>query len=161
MIGWIFRRLKWFGLLAAIAPFAVGALEYNSVNLDNDMRANGIDAVAEIEGGTRTKRRRTGSSFSVNLSWKDAAGQMRMAEKVSISRSLADRIIKDDQLVTDTIKIRYLPNEPGRKPVIAEAVGSGGDPLKAGATMAAYFVPTAVLGALLFVFLRRRERAAA
>jgi hypothetical protein len=157
MFGFLARRLKWLGLLAALSPFAIGPIEYMSTQSTNEMRANGVEATADIEGGTRTKRRRSGTSFSINLSWKDKAGQTRTAEKVSIGRSLADKLIRDDALVVDTIKIKYLPNQPETAPVVVEELGAGGDPLTAAATMVGYTLPISLVGGLVFWLLRRRD----
>jgi hypothetical protein len=153
MFGFIARRLKWFALLAALSPVAVGPMEYVSVLDTNEMRTDGIETTAEIEGGTRTKRRRSGTSFSINLSWKDQSGATRTAEKVHI----ADKIIRNDALVVDTIKIKYLPNQPEKAPVVADELGAGGDPLTAAATMVGYTLPISLVGGLLFWFLRRRD----
>jgi phosphohistidine swiveling domain-containing protein len=157
MFGYIARRLKWLGLLAALSPFAVGPIAYMSTQDANEMRANGVEATAEIEGGTRSKRRRSGTSFSINLSWKDQAGQTRTAEKVHIGRSLADKIIRDDALIVETIKIKYLPNQPEKAPVAVEEMSAGGDPLTAAATMVGITLPISVVGGLVFWFLRRRD----
>ena len=161
MIGWLLSRIKWLGLLGAAAPFLFAFISYSSTADENEMRANGVEAVAEIEGGTRTKRRRSGTSFSVNLAWKDKAGKEIKAESVSVGRGVADRIIRGDQLVVDTIKIRYLPDDLSKKPVIAEELGEGGDPIMKALTMFGIMTPTAILGGLLFFFLHRRERRAA
>ena len=161
MIGWLLSRIKWLGLLAAGAPFLFGPMEYMSATDTNEMRANGVEAVAEIEGGKKTTRRRSGTSFSVNLAWKDKSGKEIKAEGVKIGSSVASRIIRNDMLVEDTIKIRYLPDDPSKAPVIASELGEGGDPIMMALTTAGIFTPTAILGGLLFFFLHRREKRAA
>ena len=159
MIGWILRRLKWLGLLGVFAPVIIAPAEYMSTDRANEMQRNGVEAVAEIEGGTRTKRRRSGTSFSLNLSWADKAGQVRTAEKVSIPKSLADQLIKDDQLISDKIKIRYLPDDPAREPVIVgQFERNTGDPVTNALTMFAGALPISIIGGLIFWTLRRRER---
>ena len=161
MIGWLLSRIKWLGLLAAGAPFLFGPIEYMSVTDQNEMRKDGVEAVAEIEGGKKTTRRRSGTSFSVNLAWKDKSGKDRKADGIKVSTSVANRIIRGDALVVDTIKIRYLPDDLSKAPVIAEDLGEGGDPVMKGLTAFGLFTPTAILGGLLFFFLHRRQKRAA
>jgi hypothetical protein len=159
MMGWILRRVKWLTLALMAAPFIVAFVAYSGASETNEMRKDGVEAVADIEGGKRTKRRRSGTSFSLNLSWKDQAGKDRTATGVSIPRAVADRLIVDDALVADTIRIVYLPNDPERKPVLAETLGKGGaEPVTESLTAALSMVPTALIGGALFFFLRRREQ---
>jgi hypothetical protein len=158
MIGFLLRRFKWLALLSTLLPFGLGPMEYVSTQDANEMRANGVEAVADIDGGTRTKRRRSGTSFSINLSWKDAAGKTRTAEKVSIGRSLADKLIRDDQLIVDKIKIRYLPLQPETAPVAVEELRAGGDPLTNALQLAGATLPISLVGGLIFFFMHRRDR---
>jgi hypothetical protein len=162
MISWILSRLKWLGLLGAVSPFIVGGLEYNSASIASDFATNGVEVMADVDGGTRTKRRRTGTSFSLDMSWKDKAGQTLTAEKVSIPRDLADRIIVNDQLTVDKIKILYIPDRPGRKAVVATANARNvAEPVGAALKMFGMFLPVSLIGGALFYFLRRREQQSA
>jgi hypothetical protein len=159
MIAWILSRLKWLGLLAAVSPFVVGGLEYNSASTASDFAKNGVEVMADVDGGTRTKRRRSGTSFSLDLSWQDKAGKTQRAEKVSIPRDMADRIIVNDQLTVDKIKILYIPDDPSMKPVVAGANARNvAEPVGAALGVFATFLPISLLGGALFYFLRRREQ---
>lgn len=162
MISWILSRLKWIGLLAGLSPFIVSGLEYNSASIASEFAKSGVEVDAEVDGGTRTKRRRTGTSFTLDLSWKDKAGKVQRAEKVSIPRDIADRIIANDQLTVDKIKILYLPDAPHRAPVVASANARHvAEPGSAALKMFGAFIPVGLIGGGLFWFLRRRERQAA
>lgn len=159
MISWILNRLKWVGLLAGLSPFIAGGLEYNSASIASDFATNGVETEADIDGGTRTKRRRSGTSFSLDLSWKDKAGKVQRAEKVSIPRDIADRIIQNDQLTIDKIKILYIPDDLSKTPVVAAANSRNvAEPVSAAAKMFGMLLPIGLMGGALFWFLRRREQ---
>jgi hypothetical protein len=159
MIAWILSRLKWLGLLGAVSPFLVGGLEYNSASTASDFAKNGVEVMADVDGGTRTKRRRSGTSFSLDLSWKDKDGKTQRAEKVSIPRDMADRLIVNDQLTVDKIKILYIPDDPSKTPVVASANARNvAEPIGAALRMFGLFLPVGLIGAALFYFLRRREQ---
>jgi hypothetical protein len=158
MIGWLFRRIKWVALATVFLPFLFGYAIYTTTIDTNEMLKDGVETVAQIDGGKRRTGRRSGTSFSLNLTWKDQAGRSRTATSVSIPRELADKIIIDDLLTVDTLKIRYLPNDSSRKPVLADSVGQGGDPIQAGLTAGAATLPISLLGLVVFWFLRRRDQ---
>jgi hypothetical protein len=157
MLGFLWRNLKWVGLALTLSPLLLAFGGYTSAVDTNELLKDGVETVAEIEGGKRKTRRRSGSSFSLNLTWKDTTGKPRTATDVSISREIADTIIVNDLLTIDTIKIRYLPNNPDKKPVLASSVGPGGDPLAGALAGFTTALPIALLGGGLFWFLRRRE----
>lgn len=116
--GWIASKVKWLLLIAAIGGPVLAFFSWQDGERVRNIAANGIEAQASVEGATRTKRRRGGTSYSVDLAWKDAAGKDRMAEKISVSTQFANRIIRNDKLTVDTLKIKYLPDEPGKDAVI-------------------------------------------
>jgi hypothetical protein len=159
MIASLLRRLKWLGALAVLVPFLAAGFEYMSTEEANAFAMRGVETVAVIEGGKHRKGRRSGDSYSLDLAWKDGNGQIQRATGVHINRSLADQIIVADTLTRETLRIRYIPDEPERKPLILDN-GPGhpsGDPIRNAAAVFSTFAPVAVFGGLLFWWLRRRE----
>jgi hypothetical protein len=158
MLGWILRRIKWAALALLALPFLFAFISYTTTADTNEMLQDGVETVAQIEGGKRRTGRRSGTSFSLNLTWQDAQGKPRSATGVTIPRALADRIIVDDMLTIDTLKIRYLPNDTSKNPVLADGLGKVGNPIQAAVSAAATTLPMALLGGLVFWFLRRRDQ---
>jgi hypothetical protein len=110
------------------------------------------------KGATRTKRRRGGASYSVDLAWKDAAGKDRTAEKISISSEFANRIIRNDKLTVDVLKIKYLPDEPGKDAVIiADDANKQADQDSEMIYVGAGAGAIGILGSGLFFLLGRRR----
>jgi hypothetical protein len=162
MISWIMKRVKIFLWVMAVSPLLALGFSlfdaYYQYPKTKEVFDKGVETVANIEGGTRTKRRRSGTSFSVDLMWRDKAGNAR-AEKVRISNSLADKMIKDDTLIVDTLRIKYLESDPTAAPLIlAELPANGPTPPDDGFGMALTLLPLALVGAGGLYFLRRRER---
>lgn len=123
MLSWLFGKLKTLLLLAAVGgPALAGYMWWDETRI-KDIEQNGIEATATIDGATRTKRRRSGESYDVNLSWKDQKGQPRTASSVSVSRVFAGQIIRDDKIVRDTVKIKYLSDDLDATPVLIEDAG--------------------------------------
>jgi hypothetical protein len=118
IIGWIAGKIKWLLLIAAVGGPVVAYMSWQDGERVKKVVAEGIEAQASVEGATRTKRRRSGTSYTVDLAWKDASGQDRKAEKVSISHQFANRIISNDRLTVDTLPIKYLATEQGKDSVI-------------------------------------------
>lgn len=106
--GWIVGKLKYLLLIAAVGGPIVAWSSWEDGQRRREVEAKGQTATATIDGATRTKRRRSGTSYRVHLSWTDAAGQTHAAKDVPISRGMADRIIVDDRIQVDTLPIRYL-----------------------------------------------------
>ena len=164
MVAWILRRVKLLFLVMALVPVLLLGFSIYDANVaypqKRELFEKGTEVAAEIEGGTRTKRRRSGTSFSVNLAWKDKAGKPRTAEKVSIGTTLANRIIQNDVLTVDTLKIKYLEADPEAGIfVLADNPTTGpSPPFGLGAVLAG--LPVGLLGAAGFYFLRRREKRA-
>lgn len=165
MVAWIMKRVKLlFGLMAVSPLLLLGFSLYDTYSVYPERKElfdKGTEVAADIEGGTRTRRRRSGTSFSVNLAWKDKAGKVRKVDKVSISKSLADKIIQNDMLTVDTLKIKYLEADDAVAPfVLADNPATGPSP-PAGLEIAGFALPFALIGALGFYFIRRREQRAA
>lgn len=111
MLGWLFGKLKWILLIAAVGGPALAFFCWQDAQRRQDVMARGIEATASIDGATRTKRRRGGTSYKIDLSWNDAQGTARTAKEVGISTAYANRIIADNKLTADTTKIRYIADE--------------------------------------------------
>jgi hypothetical protein len=120
MISWFLGRVKWLFLLAAVGGPALAFMSYSEANEIKDVLANGQEATATIDGGTISKGRRSGTSYSINLTWTDKSGTKQVADKVKISSPFASKLIVGDKLVRDTVKIKYLANTPDVKPVVIE-----------------------------------------
>ncbi|WP_238253504.1 hypothetical protein [Methylorubrum podarium] len=75
--------------------------------------AMGLQTEATIDGATRVKRRRGGTTYTLDLSWTDGGGLKRKVEEVSVSPALAAQLIADNHLVVDRIPIKYIPGEAG------------------------------------------------
>jgi hypothetical protein len=161
MISWIMKRIKIFLWVMAVSPLLMlgfGPFDvYYLYPKTKEVFDKGVETVANIEGGTRTKRRRSGTSFSVDLTWKDKAGNAR-AEKVKISNALADKMIKDDALIVDTLRIKYLEGDPIAAPLVLAELPANGPTPPDGFDLALTLWPLALIGAGGLYALRRRER---
>jgi hypothetical protein len=159
MVAWILGKLKWLGLILALGPMAFAYFEYESAARDTLFAREGKEAVATIEGATKSTGRRRGTSYSANLSWRDDAGQTRRADKVSISSSLADKLFADNKIVRDSVKIRYIPNDPSASPMVTEErTPTVREPVRAVVNMLPLLVPISLIGAALFFVLWRAGR---
>lgn len=112
MLGWLFGKIKWLLIIAAIGGPGLAFFSWQDAERRKTVMADGIETEATIEGATRTKGRRSGTSYKIDLSWTDAQGKARTAKDIGISRSYADKIIIADKLMAGTTRIRYLA-EPG------------------------------------------------
>ena len=120
MMAWIVGKVKWLLLIGAVGGPVMAYLGYSGAVEIRDVLAQGQEATATIDGGSIRKGRKSGTSYSVNLSWTDKTGQKLTADKVSITSRLADQIIVGDKIVRDTVKIKYLAGAAETKPVILE-----------------------------------------
>lgn len=159
IVGWITGKIKWLLLIAAIGGPVLAFFSWQDGERVRKIAAQGIEAQASVEGATRTKRRRGGTSYSVDLAWKDAAGKDRTAEKISVSTQFANRIIANDKLTVDSLKIKYLPDEPGKDAVIiaddaAKQADQDSEMIYVGAGAGAI----GIVGSALFFLLGRRRQ---
>lgn len=120
IVSWIMGKLKWLLVIAALGGPFLAYISWEDGERVKRVAAEGVEAQASVEGATRTRSRRGVTSYSLDLAWKDADGQSHTAEKVSISRDFADRIIVNDRLTVDTLRIKYLPGEAGKSGVIIQ-----------------------------------------
>lgn len=123
MLAWIFGKLKTLLLLAAIGgPALAGYMWWDEMRI-RDVETRGIETVATIESATRVKRRRGGTSYDVDLAWQDKAGKQRNAKRVAVSTAFAGLIIRDDRIIRDKLRIKYLPDEIDATPILVEDAG--------------------------------------
>ncbi|MEH3119575.1 MAG: hypothetical protein PGN25_18830 [Methylorubrum populi] len=113
MVGWILGKLKWLAVLCAVGGPIVAFGCWQDGQRRREVMATGVQAEASIDGATRVKRRRGGTSYKLDLSWQDAGGLQRKAEGVSISHALAGQLIVENRLVADTLPIKYASADAG------------------------------------------------
>jgi hypothetical protein len=101
-------KLKWILVIAALGGPVMAYFSWQDTQRRKDVLAHGVEATASIDGATRRKGRRSGTSYKINLSWADAKGVSRSAKDVAVSNEFADQIITDNQLTVDSTKIRYI-----------------------------------------------------
>ena len=118
MLGWLFDKLKWLLLIAAVGGPFIAFISWQDEQRRHEVMASGVEADAAIEGATRTKGRRGGTTYKVALSWSDAQGTTRTAKDVAVSHGYADRIIRDDKIIADTTRIRYIADSGEEQNVI-------------------------------------------
>lgn len=108
--AWIVDRVRWLLLAAAGIGALFVYLGWSDAARIRDIETNGIEAVARIDGATRSKGRRSGESYSLKLAWRDNKGGIQTHEKVKISSTFAQQIIRNDKIVRDVVRIKYLPD---------------------------------------------------
>jgi len=120
MLAWLIDKVRWLFIVAAVGGPVAAYFGWADTRRLSDVEANGVEAVALIEGATRTQGRRGGTSYALNLAWKDAKCGVRKAEKVSVSREFADQIIRYDQIVRPSVRIKYMRDDDTVTPVVVE-----------------------------------------
>jgi hypothetical protein len=108
--GWIVERLRWLLLAAAAGGAVMVYIGWSDAQRIRDVETNGIETVARIDGATRTKGRRSGESYSLKLAWRDNKGGIQTHETVKVSNTFALQIIRNDRVVRDAVRIKYLPD---------------------------------------------------
>ncbi len=161
MLAWLFGKIKMLFGLAAIGGPVMAFIGWQDVQRIEQLEKEGIEAVAAIDGATRKKSRRGGTTYSVNLAWKDAKGEMRKAEGLSISQAFAGQIIRGDNIVRNTVKLKYLAADADTKPIIVEDKNrqEENDTFMMQGGLAAGGV--GILGSALFLLIARRRKAQA
>ncbi len=120
MLAWLIDKVRWLLLIAAVGGPALAYFSWSDAERIRDVETNGVEAVALIEGATRTQRRRGGTSYALDLAWKDGKGGVRKAEKVSVSRAFAEQVVKNDKLTRNSLRIKYLRDDATVTPVVVE-----------------------------------------
>jgi hypothetical protein len=160
MLAWLMDKVRWLLLLAAVGGPALAYFSWADAARIRDVETNGVEATALIEGATRTQRRRGGTSYALDLAWKDAKGGVRKAEKVSVSRSFADQIIRNDKLTRNSLRIKYLRDDESITPVVIEDASRQEDQdafmVQAGVGAGA----VGIVGSVLMLMMRRRRQTA-
>jgi hypothetical protein len=116
--AWIMGKLKWLLVLAAIFGPVSAYIGWTDVDRVNDVLAKGVEGDARIVSATRKKGRRSGTSYYVDLAWKDAAGADRTADEIRVSNAMARTLFRDDRIIVDRVKIKYLPDERSKAGVV-------------------------------------------
>lgn len=158
MLGWLFGKLKTLFLIAALGGPALAGFMWWDEQRIKEVETKGLEATATIDGATRTKRRRSGESYDVNLSWKDQKGQPRTAAAVGVSRAFASQIIRDDRIVRDTVKIKYMADDLDAKPILLEDVGRQAETDRELMWVGAGAGVVGLAGSLLFLLVGRRRQ---
>ncbi len=125
MVGWIVGKLKWLLVICAVGGPIVALSCWHDGNRRRDVMANGVETVAAIDNATRLKRRRGGTTYKLDLSWRDAGGLEHKVEDVTISHELARQIIVDDRLTVGSLPIKYMRSEAGAGQGSGQGSGEG------------------------------------
>jgi hypothetical protein len=120
ILGWIVDRLRWLFLIATGIGVVLVYMGWSDGSRIRDLQANGIEATAIIDGATRTKGRRSGESFTLKLSWRDAKGALLTSDRVPVSNEFARRIIRNDKVVLDRVRIKYLADGIDAPPLVLD-----------------------------------------
>jgi hypothetical protein len=160
MLAWLIDKVRWLLLLAAVGGPGLAYFSWSDAERIRDVETNGVEATALIEGATRTQRRRGGTSYSLDLAWKDGKGAVRKAEKVSVSRSFADQLVKNDKLTRNSLRIKYLRDDETVTPVVVEDASRQEDQdafmVQAGIGAGA----VGIAGSVVMLLMRRRRQTA-
>jgi hypothetical protein len=158
IFAWIVDRLRWLLVAATLGGIALAYIGWSDSSHIREVAANGVEATARIEGATRTKRRRGGESYSLKVSWRDAAGSARSAEGVSISHAFAGRIISGNSIVADTVRIKYLAGNQDSLPIVLDDAASQEDQDEFMLTLGIGLFGGGAVGSLVMLLLSRRRR---
>jgi len=160
MLAWLIDKVRWLLLIAAVGGPALAYFSWSDAERIRDVETNGVEATAIIEGATRTQRRRGGTSYSLDLAWKDDKGGVRKADKVSVSRTFADQLVRNDKLTRNALRIKYLRDDASVTPVVIEDASRQEDQdafmVQAGVGAGAI----GIVGSLLMLLMRRRRQTA-
>src|SRR5262249_27659691 len=153
---WIVDRLRWLFLAATLGGVVLAYLGWSDASHIRDVNANGVEATAHIEGATRTTRRRGGESYSLKLSWRDAKGNPRSVESVSVSSPFARRIVSGNSVVADTVRIKYLPADADSAPIVLDDASNKEEADQFMLTLGVGLFGGGAIGSLLMFLLPRR-----
>jgi hypothetical protein len=161
IVAWLVDRLRWLFLIAAGIGVVLVYMGYTDGARIRDLQANGVEATANIEGATRTKRRRGGESFTLKLSWRDAKGNALTSDSVPVSNTFANRVIRGGRIMLGSVRIKYLPDGSDIAPLVIEDADSQTEKddfmLKLGLGLTG---GGGVLALLMFLLARRRREVA-
>jgi hypothetical protein len=161
MLAWLIDKVRMLLLGAAIGGAVLTYLSWSDLERIRNVESNGVEATASIEGATRSQSRRGGTSYTLDLTWKDSKGAVRQAAKVGLSRTFADQIIQNGKLTRAVVRIKYLLDDESISPVLIEDADRREDQdasmLQAGIGVGA----VGIVGSALMFALRRRRQSAA
>src|SRR5262245_2524642 len=117
-LAWIgdLRQARRVFLVATVIGAGLFYFRWSEVTRIREVESNGIEAVATVEGATRTTRG-TSESYTLRLVWRDARGITQSDDKVRISNAFAREIFSAGKIVRGTVRIKYLPHS---MPVVLE-----------------------------------------
>jgi hypothetical protein len=95
-----------FGIVIGAAIFYFRWAEVTRIR---EVQRNGIEAIATVEGATRTTRG-TSESFTLKLKWRDARGLIQSDDGVVICNAFAREVVRGREIVRSTVRIKYLPD---------------------------------------------------
>ena len=116
--SWLLGKLKWLLIIAAIGGPISAYIGWEDVARVNNVMDKGVEGDARITSAVRKKGRKSGTSYYVNLAWKDASGADRVAEDVRVSNALAGRLFRNDTIVVNQVKVKYLTDQPDKDGVV-------------------------------------------
>ena len=112
---WIMGKLKWLLVIAAIGGPVFAYLGWEDVARVNNVMDKGVEGSARITSAVRKKGRKSGTSYYVNLAWKDASGAERTADDIRVSNVLAGQLFQNDRFDSSRpVKIKYLADQPDK-----------------------------------------------
>jgi hypothetical protein len=120
ILAWLIHRLRWLFLIATGIGIVLVYMGYTDGARIRDLQANGVVATANVDGATRTKGRRSGESFTLKLSWRDAKGAVQSSDRVRVSNAFAHRIIRGDRIMISSVRIKYLPDGSDTAPLVLD-----------------------------------------
>jgi hypothetical protein len=118
MLNWLKQKLKWLLVAMAVAGPVFAVIGWMDVDRVNDVTVRGIEGDALITGAVRKKGRKSGTNYYLNLAWKDGSGADQRAEEVRISHAMAGRLFRDDRIVVDRVRIKYLADNPAKEGLV-------------------------------------------
>lgn len=117
--SWLMGKLKWLLVIAAIGGPFFAYTGWTDVDRVNDVLAKGVEGDARIVSAVRKKGRRSGTSFYVNLAWKDASGADRKVEDIRVSNALSGKLFQNDRFDgSKPLKIKYLADASDKDGVV-------------------------------------------
>jgi hypothetical protein len=158
IFAWIVDRLRWLLLGATGLGLVLAYMGWSDASRIRDIAANGVEATARVEGATVVEGRRRGKTYSLKLSWQDAKGGARTADRVTVSSTYARKHIRGDTITLDTVRIKYLPDNAETMPIVLDDVGRQEDSDEFMLTLGIGLAGGGAVGSLLmFLFTRRRR----
>ena len=151
-------NIKWLLVIAMIGGPVMAFLGFQDGNRLSNLQDNGVEVEAYIEGATKTTGRRSGTSYDVDLVWQDSSGETRSAKEVKISSAFATGIIQGDQIVADTVKVLYLPDDASVKPALMGDLSAQLIRTKSNMQLGGVAGLVGLVGTILFFVLGRRRK---